>query len=113
MRRGTLRELPKDALRRADALVLHNVDLLGGWCRLKMDRCRLRAAELYCPLVLWNVGLLAAQCWAVLRVGAVGAARCDLLGGCPLDCQRQLRGRRTLSLMCKRFCTCMFEDCWP
>lgn len=28
--RGTLRELPKQALRRADALVLHNVDLLGG-----------------------------------------------------------------------------------
>lgn len=27
--RGTLRELPKQALRRADALVLHNVDLLG------------------------------------------------------------------------------------
>ncbi|KAI7843434.1 hypothetical protein COHA_002912 [Chlorella ohadii] len=27
--RGTLREQPKDALRRADALVLHNVDLLG------------------------------------------------------------------------------------
>ncbi len=26
---GTLRELPKQALRRADALVLHNVDLLG------------------------------------------------------------------------------------
>lgn len=26
---GTLRELPKAALRRADALMLHNVDLLG------------------------------------------------------------------------------------
>lgn len=29
--RGTLRELPKQALRRADAVVLHHVDLLGGW----------------------------------------------------------------------------------
>jgi hypothetical protein len=28
--RGTLRELPKQALRRADAVVLHHVDLLGG-----------------------------------------------------------------------------------
>ena len=27
--RGTLRELPKQALRRADAVVLHHVDLLG------------------------------------------------------------------------------------
>lgn len=39
MRSGTLRELPKDALRRADALVLHNVDLLGGFPSLTMDRC--------------------------------------------------------------------------
>ena len=29
--RGTLREMPKAALRRADAVVLHHIDLLGGW----------------------------------------------------------------------------------
>ena len=45
--RGTLRELPKQALRRADAVVLHHVDLLGGWAVCQAAACSNGSREAY------------------------------------------------------------------
>jgi hypothetical protein len=54
--RGTLRELPKQALRRADAVVLHHVDLLGG-CGLLESGLAVGAGE--------DSGFIGVQRWHV------------------------------------------------
>jgi hypothetical protein len=98
--RGTLRELPKQALRRADALVLHNVDLLGEDAGMQMNPhfCCLPPLPLLLnlPLLMWLLGpqkvhLPSWQVFPVCSSRTVPARAVSIFGG---------------SSHCRSRCTC-------